>query len=498
MNDNSVDDQDIKKSLKATSLFGGVQVFSILISIIRNKIVAVLIGPTGIGIVELYNSTVNLIKSFSDFSLQVSAVRDVSIAYKSRDVCHFTRTVTIVYKMVWFTGLLGMVICLLGSPFWSKLAFDNYSYTWGFAAISFVLLLNQLERGNTILLQSTEHYKYLAFSGVIGNVLGLLTTVPIYFFLGLEGIIPVLIITAATAYVISYYYASKLKISKEKLSNTFVFKKGKIMLQQGFLISVNYLLSALIFYILRIFISDRGSVVELGLFSAGFAVVNTYVGLVFQAMAQEYYPRISALSSQNDKLNTAVNNQIYFSLLILGPLILFFLFFSDYLLTLLYSDKFVGATMFMALSMLGVVFQAPSWCMSYSILARGDNKIFLITETVAKLQKLTTDVIFYLNWGLTGLGISFVISYVYYMIQCTYVCNKRNRLILTRKAIYLQSFYFVFGCLILLIISNVLELYRVIIGVIIFLISFAFSYYKLDSIIGLTPFIKNKILNHDS
>ena len=325
---NNNDNQDIKKSLKATSLFGGVQVFSILISIVRNKIVAVLIGPTGVGVVELYTSTVNLIKSFSDFSLQVSAVRDVSIAYKSGDVSNFIRTASVVSRIVWFTGLLGLIICLLGSPFWSKLAFDDYSYTWGFAALSIVLLLNQLERGNTILLQSTEHYKYLAFSGVIGNLIGLLTTLPIYLFLGLEGIIPVLIITAATAYILSYYYASKLKITKEKLSKSFVLKKGKLMLQQGFLISVNYLLSALIFYILRIFITDRGSVVELGLFSAGFAVVNTYVGLVFQAMAQEYYPRISALSSQNDKLNSAVNNQIYLSLLILGPIIFLFLFFS--------------------------------------------------------------------------------------------------------------------------------------------------------------------------
>ena len=494
---NNNDNQDIKKSLKATSLFGGVQVFSILISIVRNKIVAVLIGPTGVGVVELYTSTVNLIKSFSDFSLQVSAVRDVSIAYKSGDVSNFIRTASVVSRIVWFTGLLGLIICLLGSPFWSKLAFDDYSYTWGFAALSIVLLLNQLERGNTILLQSTEHYKYLAFSGVIGNLIGLLTTLPIYLFLGLEGIIPVLIITAATAYILSYYYASKLKITKEKLSKSFVLKKGKLMLQQGFLISVNYLLSALIFYILRIFITDRGSVVELGLFSAGFAVVNTYVGLVFQAMAQEYYPRISALSSQNDKLNSAVNNQIYLSLLILGPLIFIFLFFSDYLLSLLYSDKFVGATLFMALSMLGVVFQAPSWCMSYSILARADNSIFLIFETVAKLQKLATDVFFYLIWGLTGLGISFIVSYIYYMLQCAYVCNKRNNLVLTRKAISMQILYFVFGCLILFTTSNITELCRIIIGVIIIFISSGYSYYKLDSIIGLTSFVKNKFFVHD-
>lgn len=40
--------------LKYTSLFGGVQMLNILIGLIRNKLVAVLLGPLGMGIVALY------------------------------------------------------------------------------------------------------------------------------------------------------------------------------------------------------------------------------------------------------------------------------------------------------------------------------------------------------------------------------------------------------------------------------------------------------------
>ena len=104
---------------------------------------------------------------------------------------------------------------------------------------------------------------------------------------------------------------------------------------------------------------------------------------------------------------------------------------------------------------------------------------------------------FYLIWGLTGLGISFIVSYIYYMLQCAYVCNKRNNLVLTRKAISMQILYFVFGCLILFTTSNITELCRIIIGVIIIFISSGYSYYKLDSIIGLTSFVKNKFFVHD-
>ena len=41
--------------LKYTSLFGGVQMLNILIGLVRNKLVAVLLGPAGMGLVALFS-----------------------------------------------------------------------------------------------------------------------------------------------------------------------------------------------------------------------------------------------------------------------------------------------------------------------------------------------------------------------------------------------------------------------------------------------------------
>lgn len=38
--------------LKYTSLFGGVQALSILVALVRNKLVAVLLGPMGVGLLS--------------------------------------------------------------------------------------------------------------------------------------------------------------------------------------------------------------------------------------------------------------------------------------------------------------------------------------------------------------------------------------------------------------------------------------------------------------
>ena len=50
-------DQSYRQILKATSLFGGVQVFSIIISVIRSKAIAVWLGPLGVGIIGLLTNS---------------------------------------------------------------------------------------------------------------------------------------------------------------------------------------------------------------------------------------------------------------------------------------------------------------------------------------------------------------------------------------------------------------------------------------------------------
>ncbi len=488
------DKTNIKKSLKVTSLFGGVEIFGVLISIIRNKCIALLIGPIGIGLVELYNSTIRLITKATDFSIRISAVRDISVAYKSGNQTAFSHLVAVFSKLVWFTGILGTVICILGSPLWSKFTFGDYSHSWGFILLSCVLLLTQLQNGKNVLLQSTEHYKYLAYSGLIGNVLGLFTTVPIYYLYGVDGVIPVLIITALISFCLVYYYSNKIEIKKTSISNNEAMKDGRHMLKQGFLLSINYLLSALVFYILRIFISNKGGVEEVGLYSASFAIVSTYVGLVFQSMTQEYYPRLSTLSSDNKSMNNAINDQIYFTLLMLGPLVAFFLTCSDFLLQLLYSSKFTRASMLMTISMVGVLFQGPSWCIAYALLAKGDNKVYLIYETISKLIKLLFEICFYLLWGLTGLGIAFFLSYLYYTIQCTYVCKYRYGYKMGYMNMILLFSYF---CISLILVYTFVELsllLRLCLGFAVVLCASLFSYYKLNQILDIKAFVKNKIL----
>ena len=78
--------QEYKNSLKATSLFGGVQVYNIIITILKSKVVALLLGPGGMGTYGLLTSTTGLITSATNFGLATSAEKDIAGANASGEM----------------------------------------------------------------------------------------------------------------------------------------------------------------------------------------------------------------------------------------------------------------------------------------------------------------------------------------------------------------------------------------------------------------------------
>ena len=185
-----------RQIMKATSLFGGVQIFQIVISVIRSKFVAVLLGPAGMGVVGLLTSTTGLVMGLTNFGLGTSAVKNISEANAEEDRNRLATVIAVLKRLVWITGILGALVTLLFSPWLSQFTFGNKEFTLAFVWISITLLLNQLTTGEMVLLQGLRKLQQLAKANLYGSVAGLIITVPLYYWLGEKGIVPAIIISA--------------------------------------------------------------------------------------------------------------------------------------------------------------------------------------------------------------------------------------------------------------------------------------------------------------
>lgn len=98
---------------KAFSIFGGVQVVTILILLVKSKFVALYLGPSGLGISSLFNSTLSILTAITGLGNSFSAVKDIATANATEDKILSSKAIIIFRKWVWLTGILGAIITLV-------------------------------------------------------------------------------------------------------------------------------------------------------------------------------------------------------------------------------------------------------------------------------------------------------------------------------------------------------------------------------------------------
>ena len=116
--------------VKYTGAFGGVQGLTMLVSVLRNKLAAILLGPAGMGLVVLYNSVTSFLANISNLGLATSGVRQISALYENGTLEDLLDDVRLVRTWGVWTALAGTLLSVLLSPLISYLAFDgNFSYS---------------------------------------------------------------------------------------------------------------------------------------------------------------------------------------------------------------------------------------------------------------------------------------------------------------------------------------------------------------------------------
>lgn len=482
-----------RQIMKATSIFGGVQVFNILISIGRSKILAILLGPAGVGILGLIMSTTKLISSLSNFGLGISAVKDISIAFESQDNVQLARTLKIVHRWFWFTGIIGAFITLVMAPILSELSFGNDEYTFAFVWLSITLLLNQLTSGAFVKLQALRRLNYLAKANMFGAAFGLTASIPLYYVLGVRGIVPSLIVTSILGFFVAIYFSSKIPNSKAEVSFQETLVKGKSMMLMGFMLSISGIMVLGVSYIIRIFINNTGGVDQVGLYNAGIAIISTYVGLLFTAMETDYYPRLSTIVHDYKKTVLLVNQQVEIAILILAPVLIVFLVYVEWILTILYSSEFIPIKEMIYWAALGMFFKVVGWVIGFIFIAKGASKLFFWNELISNFYMLVLNLIGYYYWGLTGLGYSFLLSYLFYSIQVYIIVRRKYDFKLSSLIIRVFSFQFVLALLAMLSMKVVKPPYHYIIGSIIIIISAYYSFIELDKRLNLRELIQKRL-----
>lgn len=479
---------DAKKSyqsmLKATTLFGGVQVANILMALLRSKFIALFIGPAGMGIASLLMATLNVVLAVTNLGLDRSGVKEIA-AFEDAASIDQKNVLSVLKTLFTITAVIGVVLMVITAPWISLWTFGDSHYATHIRALSLALLFKQLTQSTLTRLQGLRALKGLAKANVWGNFLALIVTIPLYYYWKIEAIVPAIILSALVSFAVAQIVDSRRKQPINLIRPLKAWREGTAMIRLGLMLSISSIVTLLVGYGMQLFISGIGGLAQVGLYNAGFLILNTYVGLIFTAMGTDYFPRLSAVGEDLGKTKIIVGNQAEMATLLMLPIIVVFLALAPWIITVLYTVEFEAVVPLVRWGILGMLFKAVSFSLGYVIIARGDSNLFLRTTLSFNLILFSVNALGYYYWGLSGLGISFLIYYIIHFFSLIVIVNWRYGLELSR-GLY---FIFLLGlllCLLVLFSSLYVEGTLQIIGTTILIaITCLFSLYRLNQRIDL-------------
>lgn len=395
--------------LKYTGIFGGVQGLNILVSIIRNKVVALLLGPAGMGLASLFQTTVNFISQATNLGISFSAVRNVSELFDTGDEARISHFIKVVRAWSLLTGLVGMLICAMIGPVLNSLTFSWGDHTLHFVVLSPLVAMLAVTGGETAILKGARQLRSLAAIQVYNMLLSLIIILPLYYFFGLSGIVPVLVLIGLTTMLLSLrcsYRLYPLQLTGAKG----ILGEGMGMVRLGVAFTLAGVLGSGADFVIRSYLNNVAGLEIVGLYNTGYVMTMTYAGLVFSAMETDFFPRLSAVNTDWRSCNEIVNKQIEVSLLLISPMLLLAQFVLPYIIPLLFSDEFMPVVDMMRLLLLALYLRAVKLPIAYLPLAKGDSLSYLFLESVYDIAAVFLVMWGYQLWGLTGTGVAITLN----------------------------------------------------------------------------------------
>ncbi|MGI6445957.1 MAG: oligosaccharide flippase family protein [Candidatus Ozemobacteraceae bacterium] len=419
--------------LKSSSLIGGSAFINIFIQMIKTKVIAVLLGPTGVGLMNMYTVLSTTGSTIAGLGLQSSGVRSISGAIGENDSLRVAKISKTIAITLWFTGIAVCILTIALSPIISQQTFGNSQHVNPIRILSLSILFANLLVGKTCLLQGHRRIADIAKQSILGAISGTVISIPCIYLLGESGIAISLLLTSISLFTGGVWFSRKIIMAETRISIPEFKSELKSLLSFGLPVMGVAFQGALMAYFLRLIILNKFDMAGVGIWSAAFAISGVLTNFVLNAMGTDYYPRLAAISNNYAKVSNEVNTQLEIALLLAVPALVITVLFAPYAIELLYSGKFDQAVPILRWSVYGILGRVISWPLSFIMPAQGRGVIFFFTDLFANISHLTLLYFCGIFFGLQGTGIAFMINYIIYIVLMIFVAKKIAKTYISRR-----------------------------------------------------------------
>jgi len=398
------------------------KIVKFLVGLVRSKLIAVLLGTTGAGVIAQLTSIVQQMSNFALMSVNDGLVKQ--IAEKKEEV-GFAQILSQLLKsyvlIIFFLTVISSILLYIFSEEITIFIFGDIQYYDYFliGLLSFpILVINSI---SFALLKGFKEIKYISRSELIVIVVNILIFLPLIYFFGLTGAVIYVPISLLTILIINQYYANSqvikrlsinLKaifisnISKESVKELFIF--AGVGLSTGSALVVSEIAS-------RAVVVNYLGIDQLGLYSPLISWANLFTGFILPSVSTYLYPRFSEAKTK-EEISGILNDAIRFITFLMIPFLFISIPIRYQIIPLFYSEEFLSAGDYLPWHFLGVLFYLLMYALGSVLTPTGKVRIHGAIYIVISMVDFGVVFYFVPIFGLYGWLLKFLVSPIIFFI----------------------------------------------------------------------------------
>lgn len=380
---------------------------SMTTGLLRGKLVAIVLGPAGVGMMGVLSQLITSLTQIYSFGLGNSAVRHLAgvegeeRAQREAAVFSFSTKLAFYGTVISLIAALPVCLATFGN-------LDNLSYV-ATASLAAPVAVMSIALG--AMLQARGPTSHVAKTQICGSIASFVIGLPLIYAGGTWGIVGALFASVgAPIFFLRKYMGAPL------FKNEVIFRINSgisPLVNMGFALIGTIFVAQASAYLVRMVVVHELGLVQAGYYQAAFSISGNIPAFIFAAMSTDFYPRVAAAKNGKEALQIT-ERQVKAGVILATPCFIGLILFSHHFVQLLYSDEFLEAIPLIRWMTWGVACRLVSWPFGYWLLAHATPKELFWIEGLGSVSTMAMSFALIPWAGLTGSGIAFVFGAVAY------------------------------------------------------------------------------------
>ncbi len=291
-----------------------------MLGLVKVKFAAVLLGPSGVGLIGLLQSLVASASTLAGMGVTNAGTREVAQALRDRErLCRLRAA--LFYGTAGLASVAAIVVWACREAI-AEQVLGNVTHAAHVGWVALAVALTIGSGSQKALIRGMQRSRDIAMVLIWGAAIGMVVGVVGLLALGDHGIFLFIVATPLGSFLAGFWYAKQLPKGEKARGVRAIVSEWHRLLRLGAVLMMAGCGVVLGHLWLRTQIAQVLGVQQLGYFQAAWMVSATYIGFVLTAMGNEYFPRIAASLGMPNRIVDMANQQTEVVFLVGVPILL--------------------------------------------------------------------------------------------------------------------------------------------------------------------------------